>query len=395
MEVKCNVCGTINDSENKFCKGCFIPLHKTIGEWTKDIENKVNEKLEEKVTDETTLLDPVDVNIWENIPLEKEEVNKVTPDKVESETLDNRTDVLDINPVDEIKVEVNEVDDNTVRINTPITTKEVDDIKKDLNDLSIVDNKEKDPYLKSAFALAFKFDLIFILLTGIFTYFYGVKIDTNQDIVYSALVTFLISGFATILTFRKNYPSNKDLVQTLMIIYVTIILFECASRSLLLYNAGINYLYYYVFVYLIYVLITIVTINAINRFIRTNNKEYNSNFISKLNIFSLVITFILIIVGGVAKTNNITVIEKSLIDKDTIVEYELPSELLEYITSINNKIIDNTNNDPNYKAPELITDKNFVETTLEIEDVSLAVDDYGTISSGEIKYNGKVYKYKY
>lgn len=395
MEVKCNVCGTINDSENKFCKGCFIPLHKTIGDWTKDIENKVNEKLEEKITDETTLLDPVDVNIWENIPLEKEEVNKVTPDKVEGATLDNRTDVLDITPVDEIKVEVNKVDDNTVRINTPIATKEVDDIKKDLNDLSIVDNKEKNPYIKSAFALAFKFDLIFILLTGIFTYFYGVKIDTNQDIVYSALVTFLISGFATILTFRKNYPSNKDLVQTLMIIYVTIILFECASRSLLLYNAGINYLYYYVFVYLIYVLITIVTINAINRFIRTNNKEYNSNFISKLNIFSLVITFILIIVGGVAKTNNITVIEKSLIDKDTIVEYELPSELLDYITSINNKIIDNTNNDPNYKAPELITDKNFVETTLEIEDVSLAVDDYGTISSGEIKYNGKVYKYKY
>ena len=396
MEVKCKVCGTINDSENKFCKGCFIPLHKTMEEWTKTIEDKVNDELkEEKVTDETTLLDQVDMNIWENIPLEKEEVKKTTPD-IEKDTLDDKTtDILNLNPVDEIKVEtVNNELDKTIHINTPISTKHVDEIKKDLNNLSIVSDKDDNPNIKSPFALAFKFDLIFIILTGLFTYFYGIKIETNQDIVYSALATFLISGISTILTFKKHYPSNKDLVQTLMIIFTTIILFECASRSILLYNAGINYLYYYVFVYVIYILITIVTVNAINRFIRSNNKEYDSNFISKLNSFCLFITLILIVIGAYAKKTNYVVIEKT-IDDDTTISYELPSELNDYITSINNKIIENTNNSADYKIPELITDKHFVDTDLDIESVSLAVDDYGTVSSGEIKYNGVVYKYKY
>ena len=255
-------------------------------------------------------------------------------------------------------------------------------------------DKDDNPNIKSPFALAFKFDLIFIILTGLFTYFYGIKIETNQDIVYSALATFLISGLSTILTFKKHYPSNKDLVQTLMLIFTTIILFECASRSILLYNAGINYLYYYVFVYVIYILITIVTVNAINRFIRANNKEYDSNFISKLNSFCLFITLILIVIGAYAKKTNYVVIEKT-IDDDTTISYELPSELNDYITSINNKIIENTNNSADYKIPELITDKHFVDTDLDIESVSLAVDDYGTVSSGEIKYNGVVYKYKY
>ena len=395
MEVKCKVCGTINDSENKFCKGCFIPLHKTMEEWTKTIEDKVNDELKEEVTDETTLLDQVDMNIWENIPLEKEEVIKTTPD-IEKDTLDDKTtDILNLNPVDEIKVEtVNNELDKTIHINTPISTKHVDEIKKDLNNLSIVSDKDDNPNIKSPFALAFKFDLIFIILTGLFTYFYGIKIETNQDIVYSALATFLISGISTILTFKKYYPSNKDLVQTLMIIFTTIILFECASRSILLYNAGINYLYYYVFVYVIYILITIVTVNAINRFIRANNKEYDSNFISKLNSFCLFITLILIVIGAYAKKTNYVVIEKT-IDDDTTISYELPSELNDYITSINNKIIENTNNSTDYKIPELITDKHFVDTDLDIESVSLAVDDYGTVSSGEIKYNGVVYKYKY
>lgn len=395
MEVKCKVCGTINDSENKFCKGCFIPLHKTMEEWTKTIEDKVNDELKEEVTDETTLLDQVDMNIWENIPLEKEEVIKTTPD-IEKDTLDDKTtDILNLNPVDEIKVEtVNNELDKTIHINTPISTKHVDEIKKDLNNLSIVSDKDDNPNIKSPFALAFKFDLIFIILTGLFTYFYGIKIETNQDIVYSALATFLISGISTILTFKKHYPSNKDLVQTLMIIFTTIILFECASRSILLYNAGINYLYYYVFVYVIYILITIVTVNAINRFIRANNKEYDSNFISKLNSFCLFITLVLIVIGAYAKKTNYVVIEKT-IDDDTTISYELPSELNDYITSINNKIIENTNNSADYKIPELITDKHFVDTDLDIESVSLAVDDYGTVSSGEIKYNGVVYKYKY
>ena len=118
MEVKCKVCGTINDSENKFCKGCFIPLHKTMEEWTKTIEDKVNDELKEEVTDETTLLDQVDMNIWENIPLEKEEVIKTTPD-IEKDTLDDKTtDILNLNPVDEIKVEtVNNELDKTILIN--------------------------------------------------------------------------------------------------------------------------------------------------------------------------------------------------------------------------------------------------------------------------------------
>ena len=33
MEVKCKVCGTINDGETNFCKGCFVKL---------DVENPEN-----------------------------------------------------------------------------------------------------------------------------------------------------------------------------------------------------------------------------------------------------------------------------------------------------------------------------------------------------------------
>ncbi|MBP3766162.1 MAG: hypothetical protein J6G98_03175 [Bacilli bacterium] len=411
MEVKCNVCGTINDSNNKFCKGCFIPLHKTMQEWTKSIEDKVNEELDNIKNDETTLIEPVDINVWENIPLEDTPVKKLE-DKIDKESSpslvddiieppikDENANILAIEPVEDIKVEdnVNEELSKTIRINTPIDTKHIDDIKNALDNVSIVNSEEKDEREKSAFALAFKFNLILIVLTGIFTYFYGVQIDSNQDIIYGALATFLISGLATVLTFSKNYPSDQDTTQTFMIIFTTVILFELASRSIQLYYAGINYLYYYVFVYVIYILITILIMNTINKFIRNNKSNYStSKFISGLNIFTLVLVFVFLGIGAWAKKTNYVVIEKkSLVEDETKVEYTLPDELKEYIDNINNTIMTNIQNDPNYDVPVLIDDVNFIENNLEIEAVNLAVDDYGIISSGEIKYNGIVYKYKY
>ena len=365
MEVKCKVCGTINNSDNPFCKGCFLPLHKTMQEWTRDIENKINSKLTEETVDKTTVLH------GDVIP-----TGKIIE---EGKTI--------IMP---------EVDEKTIyKMEKVIEPKEVDNIKEDLKSLSIINHEEKfDKNEKSPFSLAFKFNFILIFLTGIFTYFYGLKIDTNQDILYGALATMLISSIAIVLTFYKNYPSKDNISQTLSIIFVTVILIEMAFRSILLYNAGINYLYYYLFVYVVYILITIMIINAINKFIR-RNIDCTSNFISKLNVFTIIFIIIILLVAAWAKNTNYQVIKKDLVDDETTVEYNLPEELKVYISSINNKIYDSINSDPNYKIPVLIDDVNFVDNSIGVEKISLSVDEYGTVSSGDLKYNGIVYKYKY
>ena len=90
MEVKCKVCGTVNDSMNPFCKGCFLPLHKTMEEWTNDIEDKINEQLEVK--------------------LEEKQPNEVTPyEELSDEVMEPELETDD-NPIEEIKEEIDNVE---------------------------------------------------------------------------------------------------------------------------------------------------------------------------------------------------------------------------------------------------------------------------------------------
>lgn len=390
MEVKCKVCGTINDINNQFCKGCFLPLHKTMEEFTKDIEDKVNEDLNKiEVSDETTVLEPI-------IPM---------PVKNEKVELDNSSDIVTENPeeikkIDDLTEILNEEIpqdlNKTIRINTPIDTKEVNDIKDDLRSISIVEEKEETfkENEKSPFGLTLKFDFILIVLSLIFTYFYGIKIDDTTSILYGALSTILFSSIAMFLTFRKDVPRDKDINNTLLLVYVTMILFEVAFRMCLLYISDIAYLYMYIFVNIVYILITIMIVNGISRFIRKNKNNFEpSKFVSKLNLITLFLV-ILFIGSGLWMRHTQYQIIKPAPEDEVKVSFDLPEELQNYIASINNKILENINNDPNYKIPELIDKTDFVETDLEIESVNLAIDDYGTVSSGEIKYNGVTYRYK-
>lgn len=135
-------------------------------------------------------------------------------------------------------------------------------------------------------------------------------------------------------------------------------------------------------------------VNGINRFMRKNKNTLEpSKFVSSLNLVTLLLIALFVGAGLWTKKTEYKISEL-LPKNETKVSFDLPEELQNYIASINNKILENINNDPNYKIPELIDKTDFVETDLEIESVNLAVDDYGTVSSGDIKYNGVVYKYK-
>lgn len=387
MEVKCKVCGTINDINNQFCRGCFLPLHKTMEEFTKDIEDKVNEDLNKiEVSDETTVLEPI-----VPIPVKNEKVELEESTNIKTEEI-NEADNLEETTAEELPQDLNK----TIRINTPIDTKEVNDIKDDLHAVSLVKDEEEFEKTneKSPFGLALTFDVILISLSLIFTYFYGIKIDNTTSILYGALSTILFASIAMFLVFKSDAPSDKNANSTLMLVYVTMILFEVAFRIYLLYISNFIYLYIYIFVSIIYILITIMIVNGINRFMRKNKNTLEpSKFVSSLNLVTLLLIALFVGAGLWTKKTEYKISEL-LPKNETKVSFDLHEELQNYIASINNKILENINNDPNYKIPELIDKTDFVETDLEIESVNLAVDDYGTVSSGEIKYNGVVYKYK-
>ena len=392
MEVKCKVCGTINDSNNAFCKGCFLPLHKTMQEWTKDIEDKINDKLEpieelkpkEEVSlDETTLLP-----IIESEESEQNEIEEVIiPDKIDE--IEQKEDTNLVTPPTK-PVEPTTLED--INVKTFDDIKPVDDIKQELKCVEIVKDDEEKTNLneKTALELTIKFDLILIVLSLIFTYFTGFKVEEVNTLLYGALSTILLSAISIFLTFKTKLPKESDINKTHVLIFVTMAIFEIIFRNWILYNSEFNLLYIYVFTTLLYLLITIMIVNAISRFVRKNKNEFEpSKFVSRMNTIVLILVVILAIVGVIVKNQNTSINTNS----NSII-YAVPEELVTYIESINNKIVENINNDENYEIPEAITDPEFVDNSIGVESVSLTIDEYGTVKSGEIKYNKVTYRYK-
>ena len=195
------------------------------------------------------------------------------------------------------------------------------------------------------------------------------------------------------IVFRKAQPIEHNLNKTLLGIFITTIIFEVLFRSIQLYESEIYYLYFYIFIAVLYMLISIMIVNAISRSIRKNKNELEqSKFVSQLNIVALVIIVILSAVGYISKYRQMMIPGKNQITVDQTAE--VPEELNAYITKINDTIVSNIQNDENYKIPEEITDVTFGNPEIELQDVNLKIDEYGTVSSGTIKYNDVKYIYE-
>ena len=61
---------------------------------------------------------------------------------------------------------------------------------------------------------------------------------------------------------------------------------------------------------------------------------------------------------------------------------------------LNQTIVSNIQNDENYEIPEAVTDATFGNPEIELQEVNLKIDEYGTVSSGTIKYNDSKYIYE-
>lgn len=428
MEVKCKVCGTVNDSMNPFCKGCFLPLHKTMEEWTNDIEDKINEqlevKLEEKQPNEVTPYEELSDEVMEpeletdENPIEeiKEEIDNVEIPTEENLNIDDSLEeqdttiafaedsVDDTNLVDQknddpivTPYEEPENIENTIALITPVTEKKnVDEYKDDLRAVAILkDEDEKESFVieKDPISYILKFDFILFVLSVAFAYIYGIELNDTTNILYNVLTTIVFSAISMFIVFRKAQPIEHNLNKTLLGIFITTIIFEVLFRSIQLYESEIYYLYFYIFIAVLYMLISIMIVNAISRSIRKNKNELEqSKFVSQLNIVALVIIVILSAVGYISKDRQIMIPGKNQITVDQAAE--VPEELNAYITKINDTIVSNIQNDGNYKIPEEITDVTFGNPEIELQDVNLKIDEYGTVSSGTIKYNDVKYIYE-
>ena len=269
--------------------------------------------------------------------------------------------------------------------------KNIGDIKNELQDVSIIKQNDLSDKGKSAISLTIKFDLILIILSLAFTFIYGTNINDTTNILFGALSTILFSAIAIFITFRKNVPKEKETNKTYILIFTTMTLFELILRNVLFYTSSFSAIYAYIFISVLYILISIMILNAISRFVRKNRNEVESSkFISRMNIIVLVIIAILVVIGVVVRNNSTQEVESNP-DPITVI---VPDELYSYIETINDTIISNIQNDENYEIPESITDPNFVDAGIEIDEVSLKIDEYGTVESGEVKYNGISYRYR-
>lgn len=340
MDIKCKVCGTVNNSNDAFCKGCFLPLHKTLEEWTQTLENKVNEDLKQQ---------------------EKDDLRTVTFEE----------------PKDDLRA---------VKIEEPSIN-----AGGDLRAVTITETSEKEikKEQKSYIPYVIRFDLLFIIMTLLFTYIYGMKLDSSIDIILGAVSTILFAFIAALLTFRK-VSVNVNQIKMCRITLFSIIIFELALRFFMLYKASFMYIYIFIFIGIVYLLISIMILNFISKLL--NNEEVKM-YIPRLNITVLLMIFMLTAFGVVAKINNIRIDYNEYTGEIVSME-EIPNEVKDYITSIDNKIVTNLQNNQNYEIPKKITDKNFVKGDSKISAVDLTIDEFGTVKNGTIVYDDVTYIYK-
>lgn len=465
MEKKCEICGAINDENAAFCSGCYLPLHKTLDEWARALEERVNSALQidegvlENVIDEKEEKEIVETtdaeNVWGNdasdetfvkkeeafiepvpnidIPIDttglvepEEEQNiepaveeiapvkpvepvpniepeekQVTP--VVEEPVSN---IEQAEPVIEQNVEVNDESSSIEPTTSFVEMSNQDDSEKseehdDLRAVTIEEDEEhvkkekiKEPKVKKPLSYIIKFDLIFIILSLVFTYGYGIvygfEINNSIDILVGALSTLVIAVMTVFIVFNK--PVSEEINQKRICngILISMIIFEFALRIFLLYKSSFAFIYVYIFIAMVYLLISILTINIISK--KINNFD-TSKYVSKLNIIALIFIVILLGLGILAKVKDIK-LGYDEEPKSSVSVEEIPDVVKNYIASVNNHIVTNMQNDENYQRPTNIKDKDFVESDKNITNVDLIVDDYGTVKTGNITYKGVTYIYQ-
>ena len=353
---------------------------------------------------ETTVLPQINstsgvVNEVLEMPLEsvsqnsEQPINEVQPlEEISENVLNQNNNLVDSIPLDKTFINQEALASTAQPYESgPIQGgKNINDIKNELQDASILKDDAMVDKGKSALKLTVKFDLILIILSLIFTFVYGININDTTNILFGALSTILFSAISIFVTFRKDIPKESEINKTYILIFTTMTLFEIIFRNILFYISNFNALYAYIFVNVLYILISIMIVNAISRFVRKNKSEQESSkFVSKMNIVVLIIIAILVVVGIVARNNSVEMkIEANPIPTT------VPDELYTYIETVNDTIVTNIQNDENYEIPSTIDDPNFVENDLDLESVNLYIDEYGTVEKGEIKYDGISYQYQ-
>lgn len=465
MEKKCEICGAINDENAAFCSGCYLPLHKTLDEWARALEERVNSALQidegvlENVIDEKEEKEIVETtnaeNVWGNdapdetfvkkeevfiepvpnidIPIDttglvepEEEQNiepaveeiapvkpvepvpniepeekQVTP--VVEEPVSN---IEQAEPVIEQNVEANDESSSIEPTTSFVEMSNQDDSEKseehdDLRAVTIEEDEEhvkkekiKEPKVKKPLSYIIKFDLIFIILSLVFTYGYGIvygfEINNSIDILVGALSTLVIAVMTVFIVFNK--PVSEEINQKRICngILISMIIFEFALRLFMLYKSSFAYIYVYIFIAMVYLLLGALTLNIVSK--KINNFE-TGKYVSKLNIIALIFIVILLGLGILAKAKDIK-LGYDEEPKSSVSVEEIPDVVKNYIASVNNHIVTNMQNDENYERPTNIKDKDFVKADKNITKVDLTVDDYGTVKTGTITYKGVTYIYQ-
>lgn len=141
MEVKCKVCGTINDGETNFCKGCFVKLDKEI-----PVENNYNPK-EKEITVPIEEVKEIEVPWIENDSVQKE----LKPIVEQASETDNYWEQPELKPINELE-EINNLDKNNIIFEPMVENYSINDEPTDLDNIepmkeeveSIVDQSIED-----------------------------------------------------------------------------------------------------------------------------------------------------------------------------------------------------------------------------------------------------------
>lgn len=133
MEIKCDICGTINDGSTNFCKGCFQKL---------DAERKQNIAPEETNVSSVIENEEVQEVPWNNNE-EIEEIASDTPEIDDWEPLSVNGDVIKNNDSEDISDETAEETDNEIQEEKITEESPVEVAKEDIQE-EIVDEHVED-----------------------------------------------------------------------------------------------------------------------------------------------------------------------------------------------------------------------------------------------------------
>lgn len=382
MEIKCSICGAMNDGNTNFCKECFQKL---------DITKKTIEEVKEEIVEVPIIEEPEKVIPWEedSVPIEMSNVedNKVSLEwETENEESlgQTRIDNWDINKIN-----------NTIAFDMEALQSGLEEKNGEYNTVD-KDFKNKSFVLLKFFGIHFFSTVLIYGLISIFITKFTNMIGDEKVLLLIPIIFSLLKVISLVITSNfsvktvKEENINKISYLLVAIICFPFILIDLFLLGFVLTNSLI--------LFISSVVLELIVLNMIFSYFRNKLRKKMEITKEDKEIFKFGIVCIILIIAAIAfgmyaKRDNITMPSLPFFEQIFVIHSndEIVNKFLDETTKT---ILRYQTETDGYVIPTVVTDVNYaIYKGIVPDSMELNINEQGGIISGEIIYNGITYYY--